>query len=72
MELHYFINSTMRPLMERYFLPSIPGEFKLVEHESPLWTSGDFDRDNYSALITERTDAIQRELETRLDGSLMF
>ncbi len=72
MELHYIINSTMRPLAERFFLPSIPAGFNLIEHESDLWTSGDFDQDNYTAVITERTDAIQRELESRLDGSLMF
>ncbi len=72
MELHYFINSTMRPLAERFFLPSVPAGFDLKAHESPLWTSGDFDQDNYTSLITERTDAIQRELENRLDDSLMF
>lgn len=72
MELHYFINPTMKPLAERYFLPSVPAGFKLISHESNLWTSGDFNQDNYTALITERTDAIQHELESRLDGSLLF
>lgn len=72
MELHYLINDTMRPLAEKYFLPSIPKGFELKEHSSDLWTSGNFDQDNYGELMIIRTDAIQREIETRLDGGLMM
>ncbi len=63
MELHYFINPTMRSLAERFFLLPIPAGFDIIRHESALWTSGDFGQDNYTSLITDRTDAIQRELE---------
>jgi hypothetical protein len=72
MELRYLVNHTMLSLAEQYFLPSVPTGFDIINHESDLYTSGDFDKDNYSAVITERTDAIQRELENRLDNSLMF
>ena len=33
---------------------------ELVEHGTALLTSGDFNQDNYTNLIAERTDAIQR------------
>lgn len=72
MELHYLINPTMREFAERFFLPSIPASFEVIPHESGIVTSGNFNQDNYTAVVTERTDAIQRELERRLDGSLMF
>lgn len=72
MERHYLINDTMRPMAERWFLPSLPPSFERHEHASELWTSGNFDQDNYGELMIVRTDAIQREIESRLDGGLML
>lgn len=72
MEVHYLINDTMRPMAERWFLPSLPEGFEPREHVSELWTSGDFDKDNYGELMIRRTEMIQREIENRLDGELML
>ena len=60
MELHYLINPTMREFAERYFLPSIPAGFEVIPHESEIVTSGNFNQDNYTAVVTERTDEIGR------------
>ncbi len=54
------INPTMREFAERYFLPSIPASFEVMPHESDIETSGNFNQDNYTAVVTERTDAIQK------------
>lgn len=72
MELHYIINPTMRPLAERFFLHSLPEDFEVHEHASEVWTSGNFDKDNYTKVLVERTDAILKQIENRMDGSLMF
>lgn len=72
MELHYNINSTMRSLADRYFVPSIPSEFTPVEHRSEVITSGNFAQDGFYDFICEKIDCILNVIECSLDNQIML
>jgi hypothetical protein len=72
MELHYLTNPTVGSLTRRLFLGNIPPDFRPVGHRTIIFSEGRFDPTNYQAVLRNRAVEIQRELERRIDGTIML
>ena len=64
-DAHFVFNETMRCLVEEYFLPSLPVSIKPQGHLLDLWSSGNYDRDNYYEVLQLKT---RRIIEIIADG----
>lgn len=70
LEIHYLCNDTMRGIARDFFLATMPDSFLPVEHESGIWSSGDFMKDGYADLVTQKTRVTLAVLEDGPVGSV--